>query len=177
VIERLRPGAGEAGPIVHVDGRVLGRHKGIINYTIGQRRGIGVPGAEPLYVVRLDAGRREVIVGPRESLRTRSIRLREMNWIGDAPFADLPAPGLDIETRIRSTQAPKPARLFNRGGEATVWIEDGEDGVSPGQACVCYRGSRVLGGGWIAATDSCFAAEPAHIMETERARLPESAAG
>ena len=83
VIERLRPGAAEAGNIVHVDGRVLGRHGGIINYTIGQRKGIGIPAKQPLYVLKLDASTREVVVGPREYLRMRALKLRDMNWLGD----------------------------------------------------------------------------------------------
>ena len=113
VIERLRPGAAEAGTIVHVDGRVLGRHTGIINYTIGQRRGIGVAAAEPLYVVKLDAKRREVVVGPRERLRMRHISLRDVNWLGDAPLA---AAGQSVAVRIRSSAPLQPATLYDGGG-------------------------------------------------------------
>ena len=111
IIERLRPGAAEPGDIVHVDGRVLGRHSGIINYTIGQRRGIGVAAAEPLYVVRLDAERREVVVGPREGLRTRHIELRDVNWLGDEPLEDVPGHGKDVLARIRSSGPLQPATL------------------------------------------------------------------
>jgi tRNA-uridine 2-sulfurtransferase len=153
VIERLRPGAAEAGEIVHVDGRMLGRHGGIINYTIGQRRGIGVPAQEPLYVLKLDALRREVVVGPREWLRVRHIALRDVNWLGDEPLVGLGETGKDVLARIRSSGPLQPARL--RCDETGIMVElaRGEDGVSPGQACVFYAarggGERLLGGGWI----------------------------
>lgn len=153
VIERLRPGAAEAGNIVHVDGRVLGRHSGIINYTIGQRKGIGVPAQEPLYVLKLDASSREVVVGPREALRMRSIKLRDINWLGDEPFEAFAASGERILARIRSSGPLQPARLSCDEDGATVELAYGEDGVSPGQACVFYAadggGERLLGGGWI----------------------------
>jgi tRNA-specific 2-thiouridylase len=153
VIERLRPGAAEAGDIVHVDGRVLGRHSGIINYTIGQRKGIGVPAQEPLYVLRLDASAREVVVGPREALRTRIIKLRDVNWLGDEPFETFAASGEEILARIRSSGPLQPARLSLEEDGFTVEFARGEDGVSPGQACVFYAasggGERLLGGGWI----------------------------
>jgi tRNA-specific 2-thiouridylase len=153
VIERLRPGAVEAGNIVHVDGRVLGRHSGIINYTIGQRKGIGVAAQEPLYVLRLDASAHEVVVGPRDALRTRSIRLRDVNWLGDEPLEVFAAAGGDILARIRSSGPLQPARLIIDEDGATVDLARGEDGVSPGQACVFYAadggGERLLGGGWI----------------------------
>jgi len=151
VIERLRPGAAEAGNIVHVDGRVLGRHGGIINYTIGQRKGIGVAAQEPLYVLRLDASRREVVVGPRECLRMRILKLRDVNWLGDEPL-DASA-GAEILARIRSSGPLQPARLSCEEDGVTVELAHGEDGVSPGQACVFYAasggGERLLGGGWI----------------------------
>jgi tRNA-specific 2-thiouridylase len=153
VIERLRPGAAEAGDIVHADGRVLGRHSGIINYTIGQRRGIGVAAAEPLYVLKLDAERREVVVGPREALRVRQIWLREVNWLGDEPLEAIAPACMDVLARIRSSGPLQPARLRIAGDGVMVELAQGEDGISPGQACVFYApedgGKRLLGGGWI----------------------------
>ena len=153
VIERLRPGAAEAGDIVHVDGRVLGRHGGVINYTIGQRRGIGIATQEPLYVLKLDAERRQVVVGPREGLRTRHIRLRNVNWLGDESLEELDGTGKDVLARIRSSGPLQQARLYRDADRILVELAKGEDGVSPGQACVFYAGQsgeeRLLGGGWI----------------------------
>ena len=156
VIERLRPEAANAGDIVHLDGRVLGRHNGIIHYTVGQRRGLGVAASEPLYVVRLDAGAARVIVGPREALETRIVHLRDINWLGTMPLAD--ADGLPIAVRVRSTRPPQPAILHVQDGNVMVELPDGEFGVSPGQACVFYAStdirSQVLGGGSIVAPQS-----------------------
>jgi tRNA-uridine 2-sulfurtransferase len=153
VIRKLKPGAVEAGDIVHIDGRVLGRHEGIINYTIGQRRGIGVAAGAPLYVVHLDPKGRRVIVGPREALATRRLHLRTVNWLGDGAIEDLPAAGLDVFARVRSTRPPMPARIFRREGRVQVELSGAEAGVAPGQACVFYEsdgaGARVLGGGFI----------------------------
>ena len=150
IIERLKPGAAEAGDIVHVDGRVLGRHSGIINYTIGQRRGLGIPGPAPIYVVRLDAAAKQVVVGPRESLHAHWITLRNVNWLGDEP---IPSGGISAAVRVRSTSPPQPATLFPLGDGARVLLRDGEYGVAAGQACVFYADAgpeaRVLGGGWI----------------------------
>ena len=153
LIAKLRPEAGTPGDIVHIDGRVLGRHTGIVNYTVGQRRGIGIATGEPLYVVYLDAARARVIVGPREALETHKVFLRDVNWLGDAPLDSLPERGLEICAKVRSTRPPKPAVLHHSGG--SVWVEliDGESGIAPGQACVFYGdesdGARVLGGGFI----------------------------
>jgi tRNA-uridine 2-sulfurtransferase len=151
MIERLMPGASEPGDIVHVDGRVLGRHAGIVHYTIGQRRGIGVAASTPLYVVALDAVRRQVVVGPRAALAKTRLKLRDVNWIGDGELADLPAEGLLITARVRSTRPPAAALLLPSG---EVDFIDPESGVSPGQACVFYESldpqARVLGGGFIA---------------------------
>ena len=157
LVERLRPDAARPGDIVHLDGRVLGRHQGVLRYTVGQRRGLGVPAPEPLYVVRLDADRARVVVGPRDALLTTRIRLRDVNWLGDCALDDLPDDGLDILARVRSTRPPRPAR-FHRGADgAFVELVDAEHGISPGQACVLYQPvsdadgpMRVLGGGWIA---------------------------
>ncbi len=153
VIERLRPGAVEPGDIVDLEGRVLGRHEGIIRYTIGQRRGLGIGGGAPLFVVRLDAETRRVVVGPREALRTRTVRLTEVNWLGDDAFEAAPPEGWEARVRIRSTRPPAPARIRPTGPRsAEVALVDGEEGAAPGQACVFYavEGARVLGGGWIA---------------------------
>ena len=132
---------------------MLGRHGGIINYTIGQRRGIGVPAQEPLYVLKLDAERREVVVGPREWLRARHIRLRDVNWLGDEPLEALAGTGKDMLARIRSSGSLQQAKLSVEEGGVVVELAQGEDGVSPGQACVFYAaergGERLLGGGWI----------------------------
>ena len=149
VIERLRPNASDPGDIVTLEGEVVGRHDGIINYTIGQRRGLGISATEPLYVVRLDAERSQVVVGPRAFLRTSKVWLRQVNWLGDVPFDRIPDAGIEVEARIRSTGIPQTATLINKDGAAFVHLHEGEDGVSPGQACVFYDGSRVLGGGWI----------------------------
>jgi len=151
VIEKLRPGAAEPGEIVHADGRVLGRHEGVIHYTIGQRRGLGIGGlSEPLYVVRLDVENRRVVVGPKEMLATRIVPVREINWLGDAPFTSRPEWHLSV--KVRSTRPPREAVIRPLSEtEAEVELLVPEEGVSPGQACVFYapEGSRVFGGGWI----------------------------
>ena len=151
VIEKLRPGAADPGEIVDLAGTVLGRHEGVIHYTVGQRRGLGLGGlGDPLYVVRLDPAARRVIVGPKAALSTRTVPLREVNWLGDGAFDSRPE--WEVSVRIRSTRAPRPAVVRPLGPtEAVVDLLAPEDGVSPGQACVFYApdGGRVLGGGWI----------------------------
>ena len=151
VIEKLRPGAAEPGEIVDVEGRVLGTHKGVIHYTIGQRRGLGIGGLEdPLYVVKLDVDTKRVIVGPKEMLSTRVVPLREINWLGDAPFDS--ADEWHVAVKVRSTRPPREAVIRPLSPTtATVELLTPEEGVSPGQACVFYDpgSSRVLGGGWI----------------------------
>jgi tRNA-uridine 2-sulfurtransferase len=151
VIEKLRPGAADPGEIVDMAGRVLGTHPGVIHYTVGQRRGLNIGGlADPLYVVRLDVDRRQVIVGPKDMLATRRVPLREINWLGDSPLT-----GRDewhLAVKVRSTKPPIEAILRPVSDtEAEVELLTPEEGVSPGQACVFYapEGSRVLGGGWI----------------------------
>ena len=165
VIARLRPHAAEAGEVVHLDGTVLGRHDGIIHYTIGQRRGLGVAAGEPLYVVALDAARRRVVVGPRSALAVRRLVLRDVNWLGDRPLADLDDSGVELFARVRSTRAPQPARLVMDGDRVEVELLGEESGVASGQACVLYEGegagARVLGGGWIATSRRSEAAEAA----------------
>ena len=151
VIEKLRPGAAEPGDIVDTDGHVLGSHEGVIHYTIGQRRGLGIGGlADPLYVVKLDVDARQVVVGPKELLATRQIPVREINWLGDGGFTDLAE--RHISVRVRSTRPPREAILRPISAtEAVVELLTAEEGVSPGQACVFYEteGTRILGGGWI----------------------------
>ncbi|UWQ20283.1 tRNA 2-thiouridine(34) synthase MnmA [Jannaschia sp. W003] len=151
VIEKLRPGAGEPGEIVDTAGRVLGTHRGVIHYTVGQRKGLGIGGlADPLYVVKLDPDARRVVVGPKDALATRIVPVREVNWLGDAPFDSRPA--WELGVKVRSTRAPAEAVVRPTGPTtAEVELAAPEEGVSPGQACVFYGadGSRVFGGGWI----------------------------
>jgi tRNA-uridine 2-sulfurtransferase len=147
VVEKLRPGAAESGEIVHVDGRVLGRHHGLIHFTVGQRRGLAVATGERLYVVRLEPATRRVVVGPRSALSCRSVELTEVNWLGDGP---VPTAGLDLEVKHRAQEPALAARLFDLGGgRARASFAEPQVGVAPGQACVFYQGTRVLGGGWI----------------------------
>jgi tRNA-specific 2-thiouridylase len=163
IITKLRPNSAMAGDIVHVDGRVLGRHEGILRFTIGQRKGLGVATGEPLYVVKLDARTRRVIVGPREALDTRIVHLRETNWLGDAPLDTVAREGIEVMARVRSTRPPSPARLHHEAGRTWVELHAGETGVAPGQACVLYdgtgEGARVLGGGFIDRTERAPEAE------------------
>jgi tRNA-specific 2-thiouridylase len=154
IIGRLRPNAVLPGDIVDLDGHVIGRHQGIVHFTVGQRRGLGIAAAEPLYVVRLDAANSRVVVGPREALRMDRIVLRDVNWIGDGALDRAVGEGLEIFVRVRSTRAPQPAWLrAAKDGGYEVELVAGEEGVSPGQACVFYDAAsgqaRVLGGGFI----------------------------
>lgn len=152
VIERLRPGAGIPGDIVDLDGNILGQHTGIISYTIGQRRGLGIATGSPLYVVRIDPHQNRVIVGPQEALMVSRLSLREMNWIGDTPLSE---DGIEVMVKVRSTQAPMAATVFGAAnGWAEVHLASPEAGVSPGQACVMYDGERLLGGGWIVGAEA-----------------------
>ena len=162
VIARMAPDSVLPGDIVHTDGRIMGRHTGLMRYTVGQRRGLGlsqthVTGGEPLYVVRLDPRRNEVIVGPREALATSAVHLRDVNWIGEGDLSAIPDEGVEIAVRLRSTRPPAPA-LLRRDADGSVVVELAaqEAGVSPGQACVFYESAealaRVLGGGFIVAT-------------------------
>ncbi|UXX83712.1 tRNA 2-thiouridine(34) synthase MnmA [Roseovarius pelagicus] len=151
VIEKLRPGAAEPGEIHHADGRVLGTHDGVIHYTVGQRRGLGIGGLEePLYVVKLDVDARVVIVGPKDMLATRTVPVREINWLGDEPLTARAE--WHVAVRVRSTRPPRDAVIRPLpDGTAEVELLTAEEGVSPGQACVFYDtgSSRILGGGWI----------------------------
>jgi tRNA-specific 2-thiouridylase len=154
VIARLKPGAAVPGDIVDLTGRVLGCHRGIVHFTVGQRRGLGIAAPAPLYVVRLDAENNRVVVGPREALRTMQMRLRDVNWLGDGEIAqECPVMRRDVFVKVRSTRPPQPAWLGVAGDAIEIELIDGEEGVAPGQACVFYDAregqARVLGGGFI----------------------------
>jgi tRNA-uridine 2-sulfurtransferase len=149
VIDRLRPEGALPGDVVHLDGRVLGRHEGVTRYTVGQRRGLNIAVGEPMFVVRIDAAARQVVVGPREALLAGGLALKEINWLGDEPSLEA-ASGRQVLARVRSTREPAPAWIDGGG----VRFVTPEEGVAPGQACVLYDASdptRVLGGGFIAA--------------------------
>jgi tRNA-specific 2-thiouridylase len=147
VVEKLRPDAAEPGDIVHVDGRILGRHDGLIHFTVGQRRGLAVATGERLYVVRLEPDSRRVVVGPKSALGCRGVELSGLNWLGDGP---LPDGGIELEVKHRAQEPAVPARLEAVGdGRACATFAEPQAGVAPGQACVFYQGTRVLGGGWI----------------------------
>ena len=176
VIARLRPEAGQPGDIVHVDGRTLGRHDGIVHFTVGQRRGIGIAAAKPLYVVSLDPASATVTVGPREALATSRLKLRNVNWLGRRTPEAYATSGTDLFVKLRSTRPPAPARILSGGdsGEDGGWQVEllaGEDGIARGQACVFYSGdgagAEVLGGGIIAETHR--ASQPATTNEWLRA--------
>jgi tRNA-specific 2-thiouridylase len=158
IIRKLRPESVEPGEIVHVDGRVLGTHSGIISFTVGQRKGLGIAVGEPLFVIRIDAASRRVIVGPREALRIRRLRLRSVNWIGDGTFKEAMSSRRSLFVKIRSTQQPQPATLMLISDTPVLELHAGEFGVAAGQACVFYdredNAARVLGGGFIASVES-----------------------
>jgi tRNA-specific 2-thiouridylase len=150
LVEKLRPGALSPGDIVDVEGQVLGRHDGVINFTVGQRRGLGIGGGDRLFVVRLEPETCRVIVGPRAALAARRVRVAAVNWLGGDGVDSKAGQGLTVSVKLRSAQPPVPARLVldaTGGGEAE--LEMPIDGIAPGQACVFYDGERVLGGGWI----------------------------
>ena len=146
VVARLRPQALEPGEIVHIDGRVLGQHEGVIHFTVGQRKGLKIAHPEPLYVIRIEPQTRRVIVGEKEALGKARFGIKDMNWIADS----IPAEGLSVEVRVRSSQPLMPATIFPDG---TVELFSAYPAISPGQACVAYHGTRVLGGGWIMRED------------------------
>lgn len=150
VVSKLRPGAIEPGDIVDIDGKVLSHHEGIIHYTVGQRRGLNLSDRngesnEPLFVIRLNAAKRQVVVGPKDALAQKQVSLREMNWLGE------PVNGhaLDVSVRLRSAQAPMPASFTMKENMGSIALNEPALGVAPGQAGVIYQGDRVLGGGWI----------------------------
>jgi len=145
VVRRLRPEAGEPGDIVDLEGHVLGRHNGVMHFTVGQRKGLGLSGNEdPLFVVKLDAASRLVVVGPRSALAAREFTLQNINWLAD------PAEAAHCSVKVRSMRAPVPAQVTpTADGGAIVALLSPEESVAPGQACVFYKEMRVLGGGWI----------------------------
>jgi tRNA-specific 2-thiouridylase len=150
IVEKLRPEAAEPGEIVDLDGQVMGHHEGIIGYTIGQRKGLGIGGrkdsTDPLYVVRLEPETRRVVIGPRDALACGTVRLGTLNWLDGEP---IPADGMAVQVKLRSTMEAVPATLYAADDGAEAILDDPAHGVSPGQACVLYDGERVLGGGWI----------------------------
>ncbi|WP_455476426.1 tRNA 2-thiouridine(34) synthase MnmA [Bartonella sp. B17] len=163
VITKLRPEAANPGVIVHIDGKILGKHSGIVNYTVGQRRGIGVATGEALYVVYLDVENARVIVGPREMLETRKLFLRDVNWLGDERLDNFPSDGIEVAVKVRSTRPPHLARLHYKEGIFSVDLLECESGVAPGQACVFYdensNDARVLGGGFVTHSKRAAGAE------------------
>ncbi|MCB4769442.1 tRNA 2-thiouridine(34) synthase MnmA [Ancylobacter sp. Lp-2] len=163
IVEKLRPEAGEPGEIVHLDGRVLGQHSGVMRYTIGQRKGLGIASSEPLYVVGIDARQRRVLVGPRAALGVTEVRVDEVNWLGDESLDAALDAGREIYVKVRSTRAPVPGQLGRAGdGAPVVRLAAAEEGVAPGQACVFYAdaasGARLLGGGVIRRAPNTFTA-------------------
>ena len=161
IVKKLRPEAETHGEIVHIDGSVLGQHNGIINYTVGQRRGLGIAVGDPLFVVKIDAKNAKIIVGPKEALKIKSLTLQEVNWLGEKVAAEDELDGRRVLARVRSTRPPIPATLSTQAGWSIIFDEP-EEGVAPGQACVLYEanseaetyGARVLGGGFIGNTQA-----------------------
>ena len=152
VVDALRPGSCEPGDIVDTQGKVVGRHEGVIHYTVGQRRGLGIAAPEPLYVVRLEPRERRVVVGPRPALLKDRLGVRGINWLGATAMPD---DAIEVRVKMRSAQEPVPASLRAVPGDAAeVVLDEAHAGVAPGQACVFYDGERVLGGGWIAREDA-----------------------
>ncbi len=178
VVEKLRPGAADPGEIVDLSGRVLGRHEGVIHYTVGQRRGLGIGGtAEPLYVLRLEPEARRVVVGPKAALGRDLVSVRQLNWLAEPLNASPAEPGgvgLSVAVKLRSAQPPVPGRIQAVGGDAAlIRLDRPQDGVAPGQAAVCYRGTRVLGGGWIAGAELQAPAPAPRTAESPAASAAE----
>ncbi|MBY0407149.1 MAG: tRNA 2-thiouridine(34) synthase MnmA, partial [Rickettsiales bacterium] len=145
VIEKLRPGALEPGEVVDMEGNVLAKHDGIINFTVGQRKGLGFSSAEPMYVIRLNPEKHQVVVGPKEALLKQELYVRDLNWLDKSPPGARP-----VLARLRSMHAGVPAEIeMLANGRARVRLSEAQGAVTPGQACVIYDGPRLLGGGWI----------------------------
>ncbi|WP_339861037.1 tRNA 2-thiouridine(34) synthase MnmA [Thalassospira alkalitolerans] len=159
LVEKLRPEAGEPGQIVDLDGNVLGDHRGLIHYTIGQRRGLNIGGtAEPLYVVKLLPESRQVVVGPKSALAVQMVYVKDLNWLDGAA---IDPNGVAVEVKLRSAMAPAPAMIYPEGpGEARIELHDPQFGIAPGQAGVFYAGDRVMGGGWITRQELLAASAP-----------------
>jgi tRNA-specific 2-thiouridylase len=150
IVTKLRPGALDPGDIVDLDGNILARHNGIINYTIGQRKGLGISNPEPLYVIRIDAHNKKVIVGPESALGKRFFSIKEVNWLASADLIG----ELDVQVKLRSGQIPADAKvILDESLNAKVSLDIPQKAITPGQACVIYQGTRVLGGGWIVKED------------------------
>jgi tRNA-specific 2-thiouridylase len=149
LVRRLRPGAIEPGDIVAEDGTVLGRHHGVVDFTVGQRKGLGLGGGEPLFVLRIEADSRRVVVGPRASLGQSRVAVRDLNWL-DRAALPVAGAGRAVQVKLRSASPAVSARAWGVDGGAAVMLDEPQMGVAPGQACVFYDGARVLGGGWIA---------------------------
>jgi tRNA-specific 2-thiouridylase len=164
IIERLKPGSAAPGDIVDLSGKVLGRHDGVIHFTVGQRKGLKIAAREPLHVVRLEADTRRVVVGPRSALATRMIYLHDVNWIGGGAIADALNVRREVFVKVRSTREPRPAWLSLGRNGVEVELIGGEEGVAPGQACVFYDSAdgqaRMLGGGFIRATKAATVTQP-----------------
>lgn len=146
VVERLRPGACDPGDVVDLEGNVLGMHDGIINFTVGQRRGLGVAAGSPMYVVKIEPDQKRIVIGPKDALLCHAIRVTEMNWLDHAPLTDKPR---RVQVKVRSTTEPVDADIYQDGDQIHVKFVEPQAGVAPGQACVAYEGDKVLGGGWI----------------------------
>ena len=153
IVRKLRPGAARPGDIVHLDGRVLGRHQGVVDFTVGQRRGLNLGGGEALYVVTIDAAAARVVVGPKQALEETRVVLSDVNWLGSAAER---TSGRPIEVKVRSMQPLVPGRLY----DDEVILDAPVTGIAPGQACVLYDGPRVLGGGWITKAPAPILARP-----------------
>lgn len=152
VLRRLRPEAQRPGDVVDASGRILGRHEGIGGFTVGQRRGLGLSESEPMYVIRIEAALARVVVGPRAALLQREVDICDVNWLGDE---ELPVRQLPVDVKLRSAMAPAAGWLdVEADGSGKVRLAAPYAGVAPGQACVFYQRTRLLGGGWIAAGSS-----------------------